>query len=102
MKKGVGSLATVGATAPFVGLIGTVVGIVNAFAGIAAPGSGGIAAVWAGIAEALVETALGLIVAIPAVWAYNYLTGRMEYFSVEADQSSSAILSSVTSRATAR
>ena len=73
LKKGVSGLATIGATAPFVGLLGTVVGVINAFVGIAATGSGGIGAVSAGIAEALVETALGLFVAIPAVWFYNYL-----------------------------
>jgi len=92
LKKGVSSLATIGATAPFVGLLGTVVGIINAFQGIAASGSGGLAAVSAGISEALVETALGLVVAIPAVWFYNYLSGRIEYFNVEMDNSSSELL----------
>jgi biopolymer transport protein ExbB/biopolymer transport protein TolQ len=92
LKKGVASLATIGSTAPFVGLLGTVVGIITAFQGIAATGSGGIGAVSAGIAEALVETALGLLVAIPAVWFYNYLTGRIEYFNVEMDNSSSELL----------
>ena len=92
LKKGVTSLATIGATAPFVGLLGTVVGVINAFVGIAATGSGGIGAVSAGIAEALVETALGLLVAIPAVWFYNYLTGRIEYFNVEMDNSSSELV----------
>jgi biopolymer transport protein ExbB/biopolymer transport protein TolQ len=92
LKRGVASLATIGATAPFVGLLGTVIGIINAFQGIAATGSGGIGAVSAGIAEALVETALGLIVAIPAVWLYNYFSGRIEYFSVEMDNSSSELV----------
>src|SRR6478672_3938005 len=92
LKKGVNSLATIGTTAPFVGLLGTVVGVINAFVGIAATGSGGIGAVSAGIAEALVETALGLLVAIPAVWFYNYLTGRIEYFNVEMDNSSSELV----------
>ena len=92
LKKGVSSLATIGSTAPFVGLLGTVVGIINAFVGIAATGSGGIGAVSAGIAEALVETALGLVVAIPAVWFYNYLTGQIEYFNVEMDNSSSELI----------
>ena len=85
LKKGVASLATIGATAPFVGLLGTVVGIINAFHGISSAGSSGLAAVSAGISEALVETALGLVVAIPAVWFYNYLSGRIEYFNVEMD-----------------
>jgi biopolymer transport protein ExbB len=92
LKRGVAALATIGATAPFVGLLGTVVGIITAFQGIAATGSGGIGAVSAGIAEALVETALGLVVAIPAVWFYNYLTGRIEYFNVEMDNSSSEMV----------
>ncbi len=92
LKKGVAALATIGATAPFVGLLGTVVGIITAFQGIASQGSGGLGAVSAGIAEALVETALGLVVAIPAVWFYNYLSGRIEYFNVEMDNSSSELV----------
>jgi len=92
LKKGVSTLATIGSTAPFVGLLGTVVGVINAFTGIASTGSGGIGAVSAGIAEALVETALGLFVAIPAVWFYNFLTARIEYFNVEMDNSSSELV----------
>ncbi len=92
LKKGVAALATIGSTAPFVGLLGTVVGVITAFQGIASTGSGGIGAVSAGISEALVETALGLVVAIPAVWFYNYLTGRIEYFNVEMDNSSSELV----------
>jgi biopolymer transport protein ExbB/biopolymer transport protein TolQ len=92
LKKGIPSLATIGATAPFVGLLGTVVGVINAFHGIATTGSGGLGAVSGGISEALVETALGLVVAIPAVWIYNYFTGRLEYFNVEMDNSSSELV----------
>jgi biopolymer transport protein ExbB len=92
LKKGIPSLATIGATAPFVGLLGTVVGVINAFAGIGAQGSAGLGAVSQGISEALIETALGLVVAIPAVWFYNYLTGRIEYFNVEMDNSSSELV----------
>ena len=92
LKKGISALATIGATAPFVGLLGTVVGVIVAFVGIASTGSGGIGAVSAGIAEALVETALGLFVAIPAVWFYNYLSTRLEYFNVEMDNSSSEMV----------
>ena len=92
LKKGIPSLATIGATAPFVGLLGTVVGVINAFAGIGSQGSAGLGAVSAGISEALIETALGLIVAIPAVWLYNYFTGRLEYFNVEMDNSSSELV----------
>jgi len=92
LKRGISALATIGATAPFVGLLGTVVGIITAFQGIAATGSGGIGAVSAGISEALVETALGLFVAIPAVWLYNYFQGRLDYFNVEMDNSSSELV----------
>jgi biopolymer transport protein ExbB/TolQ len=92
LKKGINTLATFGSTAPFVGLLGTVVGVINAFVGIASTGSGGIGSVSAGISEALVETALGLFVAIPAVWFYNYLTSRLEYFNVEMDNSSSELV----------
>ncbi|HEX2716284.1 MAG TPA: MotA/TolQ/ExbB proton channel family protein [Gemmatimonadaceae bacterium] len=90
LKRGLGVLATVGATAPFVGLLGTTMGIVNAFAAMSATGSGGLAAIGAGISEALITTAFGLLVAIPAVWAFNYfqtkidnLTAEMTYVSKE-------------------
>ena len=92
LKKGVTALATIGSTAPFVGLLGTVIGVINAFVGIGSTGTGSIGAVSAGIAEALVETALGLFVAIPAVWFYNYLSNRLEYFNVEMDNSSSELV----------
>lgn len=92
LKKGIPALATIGATAPFVGLLGTVVGVITAFQGIAATGAGGLGAVSGGISEALVETALGLVVAIPAVWMYNYFSGRLEYFNVEMDNSSSELV----------
>ncbi|MGH9459397.1 MAG: MotA/TolQ/ExbB proton channel family protein [Thermoanaerobaculia bacterium] len=88
LKDNLGALATIGATAPFVGLFGTVVGIINAFEGMATSG-GGIASVSAGIAEALVSTAFGLFVAIPAVWAYNYFQGRVDRFTVEMSNSGS-------------
>lgn len=77
LRRGMNVLATVGSIAPFVGLLGTVVGIIAAFQGIGASGSGGIAAVSTGIAEALVETAFGLMVAIPAVILFNYLNARV-------------------------
>ena len=92
LKKGVSALATIGATAPFVGLLGTVVGVINAFVGIAATGSGGIGAVSAGIAEALVTTAFGLFVAIPAVWLYNYFLNKVDRFQVEMSNSSSQLI----------
>ena len=77
---------------PFVGLFGTVVGIINAFQGMALTGSGGIGAVSAGIAEALVTTALGLLVAIPAVWVYNYFMNKIDRFQVEMSNSASELL----------
>jgi biopolymer transport protein ExbB/biopolymer transport protein TolQ len=77
-KRGLSTLATVGATAPFVGLFGTVVGIINAFQAIKTAGAAAIGQVSGGIAEALVTTAFGLLVAIPAVWLYNYFTVRVE------------------------
>jgi biopolymer transport protein ExbB/biopolymer transport protein TolQ len=82
-RRGLGVLATVGSTAPFVGLLGTTMGVVNAFTGMAISGSGGLAAISAGIAEALITTAFGLLVALPAVWLYNYYINRIDYISME-------------------
>jgi biopolymer transport protein TolQ len=79
LKKGTAILATVGSTAPFVGLVGTVFGIINAFAGMAESGSGGLASVSGGIAEALVTTAVGIAVAIIGVWLFNYFNNRAEH-----------------------
>lgn len=92
LKRGVSSLATSGSTAPFVGLFGTVIGIINAFRGISTEKSTGLGAVAGGIAEALVTTAVGLFVAIPAVWMYNYFTNRVESFDVEMGNSSSELI----------
>jgi len=92
LKRGLSGLATIGATAPFVGLFGTTFGIINAFSGMALTGSGGIAAISAGIAEALITTAFGLFVAVPAVWAFNYFNGKVENFNVEMDNASSELL----------
>ncbi len=78
VRRGMSLLASVGSVAPFVGLLGTVMGIIEAFEGIAKAGSGGLGAVSAGISEALVETAFGLMVAIPAVLAYNLLATQAE------------------------
>jgi biopolymer transport protein ExbB/biopolymer transport protein TolQ len=100
LKRGLSGLATIGATAPFVGLFGTVVGIINAFQGIAMAGSGGIGAVSAGISEALVATAFGLFVAVPAVWSFNYFVTRIEGFTVEMDNSSSELIDYMAKRAT--
>jgi len=92
MKRGLSGLATVGSTAPFVGLFGTVVGIINAFKGIEAEKASGLSAVAGGISEALVATALGLLVAIPAVWAFNYFTNKVEAFDVEMENSSMELI----------
>jgi biopolymer transport protein ExbB len=92
LKRGVSGLATIGSTAPFVGLFGTVVGIINAFKGIQTQKSAGLGAVAGGIAEALVTTAVGLFVAIPAVMVYNYFTSKIEAFDVEMDNSSSELI----------
>jgi biopolymer transport protein ExbB/biopolymer transport protein TolQ len=78
LKAGLPALATIGATAPFVGLLGTVTGIMTSFAGIVRTGGGGIEAVAAGIGESLIATAIGLVVAIPSVWAHNYFMARLE------------------------
>ena len=82
LKRGLGGLATIGSTAPFVGLLGTVIGILNAFNKIAQQKATGLGAVAGGISEALVTTALGLFVAIPAVMMFNYFTGKVEAFEI--------------------
>ena len=92
LKKGISSLATIGTTAPFIGLFGTVYGIIHAFQSMAASGSGGLGSVSAGIAEALITTAFGLFVAIPAVWIFNIFTGRVDYFVLEMNNSSSELV----------
>jgi biopolymer transport protein ExbB len=92
LKRGVSSLATIGSSAPFVGLFGTVVGIINAFKGISTEKSTGLGAVASGISEALVATAIGLFVAIPAVWMFNYFTTKLEAFDVEMGNSSSELI----------
>ncbi len=92
LKRGVATLATIGSSGAFVGLFGTVVGIINAFKGISTEKSTGLGAVAGGISEALVTTALGLFVAIPAVWMYNYFTSRLEAFDVEMGNSASELI----------
>lgn len=92
LRRGLSILASVGSVAPFVGLLGTVLGIISAFQGIAATGSGGLSSVSAGISEALVETALGLSVAIPAVLAFNYLSTRIAREEIGLQHASSHVL----------
>ncbi|MBV9677807.1 MAG: MotA/TolQ/ExbB proton channel family protein [Acidobacteriaceae bacterium] len=102
LKRGVSSLATIGSSAPFVGLLGTVIGIMNAFKQIATSKSTGIGAVAGGISEALITTALGLLVAIPAVWMFNYFTNRIEAFDVEMGNSCSELIDYFLKRTQAR
>jgi biopolymer transport protein ExbB len=92
MRRGMAGLATVGSTAPFVGLFGTVFGIINSFQGMAAEGSGGLGAVSAGIAEALVTTGAGIGVAIIAVLLYNFFTSQVEALQVDTNESAIEIL----------
>jgi biopolymer transport protein ExbB/TolQ len=91
-KRGLGVLATVGSTAPFIGLLGTTMGIVNAFQQMANSGSGGLGTISAGISEALITTAFGLLVAIPAVMAFNFLQGWVDARSVDLSESSNEFL----------
>ncbi len=83
LKRGLGVLATVGATAPFVGLVGTTMGIVNSFTAMQTSGSGGISSIAGGVAEALITTAIGIGVAIPAVWSYNFFTTKIDNLTAE-------------------
>jgi biopolymer transport protein ExbB/biopolymer transport protein TolQ len=91
-RRGLSGLATIGSTAPFVGLFGTTFGIINAFVGMGETANAGIAAIAAGIAEALVTTAVGLAVAVPAVWLFNYFTSKVDNFVVEMDNSSAELI----------
>jgi biopolymer transport protein ExbB/TolQ len=93
LKQGLGGLATIGSSAPFVGLFGTVLGIINAFELMAAKGSGGLATVSAGISEALITTAFGLVVAIPSVAVFNYFTNVVEGITVDISDASSELVS---------
>jgi biopolymer transport protein ExbB/TolQ len=93
LSRGIGSLATIATTSPFIGLFGTVIGIVHAFQDIAASnGAGGFSTVSQGIAEALLTTALGLVVAVPAAWMFNYLSQRIQHLAIEMASSSSELM----------
>lgn len=98
MRRGLGGLATVGSTAPFVGLFGTVFGIINSFQGMAKEGGGGLGAVSAGIAEALITTAVGIGVAIVAVMLFNYFTSRVDGIQVDTDESAVEIVDIIIKR----
>lgn len=102
LKRGLSGLATIGATAPFVGLFGTVLGITHAFRGTAIHPVDALSGVAAGIAEALVTTALGLVVAVPAVWYYNYFTDKMELFDLDMSNSSMELVSYLATRTARR
>jgi biopolymer transport protein ExbB/biopolymer transport protein TolQ len=91
-RRGLSGLATIGSTAPFVGLFGTVVGIINSFQQMRNAESAGIAAIAGGISEALFTTAFGLLVAVPAVWMFNYFTNKVDNFQVEMDNSSAELI----------
>jgi biopolymer transport protein ExbB len=95
LRRGLSVLASTGSVAPFVGLLGTVVGIIGAFQGIAATGSGGLSAVSAGIAEALIETAFGLMVAIPAVLLFNWLTNKINGVELTLGRSAGELLDEI-------
>ena len=92
LRRGLSGLATIGSTAPFVGLFGTVFGIISAFQGMRSAESAGIGAVAGGISEALITTAISLAVAVPAVWLFNYFTGKVDGFVVEMDNSASELI----------
>jgi biopolymer transport protein ExbB/TolQ len=99
MRRGLSVLATIGSTAPFVGLLGTTFGIIHAFAAIGVTGSAAMGAISAGISEALVTTAFGLFVAIPAVWGYNGFLGRLEVLRVELDRGRFVLIEQLARRA---
>ena len=97
LRRGMPVLATVASSAPFVGLFGTVGGIITAFQKLADPtkGGGGIGTVSAGIAEALITTAVGLGVAIIAVWFYNYFTARLDDLTIDIDETASELVDTI-------
>lgn len=92
LSRGISSLATIGTTAPFVGLLGTVIGIVSAFQGMSAAQTTGLSTVARGISEALAATAMGLFVALPAVWMFNYLNSKLERFTIEMNNSAAELI----------
>lgn len=92
LKRGLVMIATTGTTAPFIGLLGTVVGIINSFQGLSADGGGGLSAVSGGISEALFATAVGLLVAIPCVMAFNFFNARVESFNIDMNDIASTLI----------
>ncbi|HZS07977.1 MAG TPA: MotA/TolQ/ExbB proton channel family protein [Blastocatellia bacterium] len=93
LRRGLSSLATIGSTAPFVGLFGTVIGIIHSFEKMNEQGGApGIATIAGGISEALYTTAFGLVVAVPAVWMFNYFSNRVGGFAVEMKNSADELI----------
>ncbi len=92
LRRGLGVMATIATSAPFIGLFGTILGIINAFQGIAMTGSGGLGAVISGIAEALIATAFGIGVAVIALWCYNFLNEKVEVFRAEMANAGSEVV----------
>jgi len=92
LRRGLSILATIATSAPFIGLFGTIFGIINAFRGMQLTGSGGIGAVAGGISEALVTTAVGIGVAVLALWVFNTLNSRIEVFDAEMDNTQSQVV----------
>ena len=92
LKRGLTVMATIATSSPFIGLFGTIFGIINAFRGMAMTGSGGIGAVAAGIAEALITTAFGIAVASLALWTFNTLNGRIDIYNTEMENTASQIV----------
>lgn len=92
LRRGLNLLATIATSAPFIGLFGTIFGIINAFRGMQLTGSGGIGAVAGGISEALVTTAIGIGVAVLALWCFNTLNSKIEIYDAEMSNTSSQIV----------
>jgi biopolymer transport protein ExbB len=92
LTRGLVLIATTGTTAPFIGLLGTVVGIITAFQGLGSDSGGGLSAVAGGISEALFATAVGLLVAIPAVMAYNAFNARVDSFKIDMNDVASELI----------
>jgi len=92
LRRGLPILATIATSSPFIGLFGTIFGIINAFRGMQLTGSGGIGAVAGGIAEALVTTAVGIGVAVLALWVFNTLNSRIEVYDAEMANTESQVV----------
>lgn len=92
LRRGLSVLATIATSSPFIGLFGTIFGIINAFRGMQLTGSGGIGAVAGGISEALVTTAVGIGVAVLALWVFNTLNSKIEIYDAEMANTESQVV----------